>query len=53
MISLLVVLAALAIACWIVSILPIPASSFPIKTVLYVIIGVIAIFYLLRFAGIA
>ncbi len=53
MISLLIVLAVLAIVCWIISILPIPASQFPIKTILYVIVGVIAIFYLLRFGGIA
>lgn len=53
LISIIVVLLVLAIACWIVSILPIPAGPFPIKTILYVLIGVVAIVYLLRFAGIA
>lgn len=53
LIELLVVLVVLAIACWIISVLPIPASTFPIKTVLYVVIGIIAIVYLLRLAGIA
>lgn len=53
LISLLVVLIVLAIVCWIISILPIPAGPFPIKTVAYVVVGVIAIIYLLRFAGIA
>lgn len=53
LIHLLIVLAVLAIVCWIISILPLPASSFPIKTVVYVIVGIVAIIYLLRFAGIA
>lgn len=53
LIQLLIVLAVLAIVLWIISILPIPASSFPIKTVLYIIVGIAAIVYLLRFAGIA
>lgn len=53
MITLIVVLLCLALACWIVSIIPIPAGPFPIKTILYVLIGVAAIVYLLRFAGIA
>lgn len=52
MLSLLIVLAVLVIVCWIISILPIPASPFPIKTILYVIVGVVAIVYLLRFAAI-
>lgn len=51
LITLLVVLLVLCIAAWIISILPIPAGPFPIKTVLYVLLGVIAIVYLLRFAG--
>lgn len=53
LISLLVVLLVLCIVCWIISILPIPASPFPIKTILYVVVGLIAIVYLLRFAGVA
>ncbi len=53
LVSLIVVLLVLCIAAWIVSILPIPASPFPIKTILFVLLGVIAIIYLLRFAGIA
>ncbi len=52
LIQLLVVLLVLALVCWIVSIIPIPASSFPIRTIAYVIVGIIAIVYLLRFAGI-
>ena len=53
LVSLLIVLVVLCIAAWIISILPIPAGPFPIKTILYVILGVIAIVYLLRTAGIA
>jgi hypothetical protein len=53
MVTLLVVLLVLALVCWLISILPIPASPFPIKTIAYVIVGIIAIVYLLRFAGIA
>lgn len=53
MIGLLVVLAVLCIVVWIISVLPIPASPLPIRNILYVIVGLAAIIYLLRFAGIA
>jgi hypothetical protein len=53
LVSLLIALLVLAIVCWIISILPLPASRFPIKTVLYIIVAIIAIAYLLRVGGLA
>jgi hypothetical protein len=51
--SLLITLVVLAIVCWIISVLPLPASRFPIKNILYVVVAIIAIAYLLRFGGLA
>jgi hypothetical protein len=53
LISLVVVIAVLVIVCWIISILPTPPGGFPLKTVLYVLAGLVAVVYLLRIAGLA
>lgn len=52
LLTVLIFLIVLALVCWIIQLLPIPAGRFPIKTILYIVVAVIAVVYLLRLAGI-
>lgn len=52
LIHLLIVLVVLCLVAWLIDILPIPASRFPIKTIVYVILIIVAIVYLLGFLGV-
>lgn len=54
LLSLIIVLVVLAIVCWIISIIPLPAGApAMVRTIAYIIVAIIAIVYLLRVAGIA
>lgn len=50
LIELLIFVIVLLLVLWLISILPIPATgAFPLRTVLYVVVVVVAIVYLLRY----
>jgi hypothetical protein len=48
-ISVLIAFLIFALVCWIISVIPLPESPFPIKVVLYVLAAVAMIIFLLRF----
>lgn len=49
LIPILVALLIFAIVVWLISLLPLPASSIPFKTILYVLAAIVLIVFLLRF----
>jgi hypothetical protein len=52
LISLIAAVLILCIVCWIISILPLPSGSPPfIRTVLYIIVGIVIILWLMQIGG--
>lgn len=50
--SLLVLLVILCIVAWIISILPLPASPIPFRTIAYVVLALIAIYEVMKLTGV-
>lgn len=49
MLPILVAVIIFLVAVWLIGILPVPASPFPVKTLLYVLAAVLLILYLIGF----
>jgi len=52
LIGLLIAFIVLAIVCWIISLIPLPAPMQPFRSVMYIIVALIAIVYLLNDFGV-
>jgi hypothetical protein len=49
LIPILIALLIFAVVVWIISLLPLPSSPIPLKTILYVLAAIVLIVFLLRF----